>query len=317
MKKYEETGRFPLEGEPMHPAADPLNGFEEGEFAQELGKKLSVPVACPDHAWTLALDRVQRVQRMERRRRIGRWYAMISVAAAAMVMLAVGGYRYLQPSPPAGPLFLTLDNHTIAGLEAKAEVNDGASVRAMLRNLSLPVALDPNDALKEDGAPYRLIGARKEHFETDQAVELLFEHQGKPAILVIAPRTGDIAKAINRKYEGRTGVFASRAFGGVMVAAVGTKAAAAAEHRPDDLLVLVGDPNPVVEPSPTGDTALSTPPADETSAESPSLQEGIVGTEEPVQEMPAAEITPIPPESESVPDTPLDTTIPEEVKQII
>lgn len=293
-----------------------LQASEEGEFAQAVGAKLAAPVACPDAAWKTAMQQVGLVQQRERRMVVGRRAAMLALASAAVFLLVAGGYLHSRKTEAARPLFLTLDEHTIAGLEAKAEVSGGASVRALLRNLSLPVALDPKDTLAGKGSAYRLIGARKEQFNQDQAVELLFEHMGKPAILVIAPRTGGIAKAMNQKYEGSNGIFATRAFGDILVAAVGTKTGDTG-HTLDDLLVLVGDPEPAKEPAASVEAGLSTNSLDELSAESSSMREGIVGSEEPVQETPPADLAPITPESESVPKAPVDTTIPEEVKQII
>lgn len=286
-----------------------LHASEEGEFAGALGARLAASVTCPDAVWKTAMEQVGRVQQRERRMLVFRRAAVVMMASAAAILLAAGGYFYSQSTPPQRPLFLTLDEHTIAGLEAKAEVSDGVSVRALLHDMSLPVTLDPNNTLVGEGGPCRLIGARKEHFGQEQAVEVLFDYMGKPAILVIAPRTGAIAKEIDRKYSGSKGMYAARSIGDVWVAAVGI-AETETEYRPDDLLVLVSDP-----PSPATVTESSTaaPSADETS----SMMEGIVPQEEPAHDSSPPVLEPITPESEAVPHAPVDTTVPEEVKQII
>ncbi|HPO14351.1 MAG TPA: hypothetical protein PLI09_12975 [Candidatus Hydrogenedentes bacterium] len=285
---------------------------EEGEFARAVGVKLAAPVMCPDTAWKTALEQVSRVQQRERRRLVWRRAAVLALASAAVFLLVTGGYFYSQSTPPPRPLFLTLDEHTIEGLEAKAEVSDGVAVRALLQNLSLPVALDPNNTLSSKDTSYRFIGARREQYDQDQAVELLFDHMGKPAILVIALRTGAIAKEINKKYNGNQGMYATRDVGDVVIAAVGAKEAGAA-HAPDDLLMLFSDPQPVpASATPSDETASSSSP-DETS----SILEGIVPQAEPSQEPPTQVLEPITPESEPVPQTPVDTLVPDEVKQII
>jgi hypothetical protein len=185
------------------------------------------------------------------------WVGIPLAACLVIVVLAL-----FPDHRRAEPLFLALKEQDVLSVAAKSQVTDGVTgVRAFMEQRSLPVALNPADTLDGQIEPYRLIGAREDQFHGERVVQLFFDCDGEPAILVIAQNAGVVAGEIGKALANGM-VRASRSIDGVVVAVVGANA-------PRDLIQVVNDQWPSVE-----ETAGQTP--EETPQEEPAPTEDSV-----------------------------------------
>jgi len=216
----------------------------------ELGEVLSAPVTCPDAAWKDATARIHARIHAERhfQQRGHRRYVWLAVPLAAAFVGAVylGLFRPNAPEPP----FLTLNQRDVAAVAAMSEVSDGVSgVRAFMDKLSLPVMLNPADALDGQDTPYRLLGVCTDQYHNERVVQLLFDCEQEPATVVIAKNGGYAAQEIGKALAAGT-VRASRSISDVVIAVVGPNA-------PHDLIRVVNDHWPEPQAIETEDPAAA------------------------------------------------------------
>jgi hypothetical protein len=246
------------------------------QLEAEIGDVLNARVACPKPAWKAALSGVRQERRAARRNihglRRNLWVGIPLAACLVIVVLAlVPEHRHAEPS------FLALREQDISSVAAKSQVSDGVTgVRAFMEQRSLPVALNPADALDGETTPYRLIGAREDQFYGERVVQLFFDCDGEPGILVIAQNAGLVAGEIGQALA-KGKVRACRSFGGVVVAVVGANA-------PRDLIQVVSDHWPSAEET-AGQTPEETPQEEAAPAED-SVRDALAApVSEPLQDV--------------------------------
>ena len=258
----------------------------ELRFECDLGEALSARVPCPRDTWAAAKAALKKATREQRRcPHWVRWSLLLGLpAVAGLIIIALGVFPGPTESEPA---FLALNGKNVAEMEAHSQVADGvAGVRAFMEKCSLPIELDPADPLDGQSTPYKLLGAREDHFRGERVVQLFFDCEGHAAVLVIARGAGQAADEIGKAFA-KGDIRAARAIGDVVVAVVGTDA-------PRDLIRVVGENWPAPEPEVTDGTE-SSPPSDDAEATAPDdgiTRESAEAASEPPEAVPPAEAGP-------------------------
>jgi len=141
------------------------------------------------------------------------------------------------------------------------------------------------------------LGAREEHFANERVVELLFECEGQPAMVVIAQKGGEGAKEIEKAIAaGR--VPATRSVAGVTIAVIGTNTSKDLIHVVDDQwpappeAMKEESATPVIEPD-------SVTPPDATAAPVVILPEE-TNTASPPEEAPQEQAPEVPPNTDTL-----------------
>ena len=219
----------------------------EGEMRLEAGiaEVLGTPAACPPSVWKAARNLIGQAghERLKMDRR-GRTAFMACAAAAAMLLIGVFGVLWGQPwqknAPGEKAEFLFLRQPDVPSLAALSQISgEVPDARAFLEQKAIRVLFDPMDVLEAEGSPYRLLGAREDLFRGERIVQLLFDHDGTPAKIVITQMGGAAAAEIGKALAGGN-VRASRPVGNVITAVVGQTASR-------DLLAFFEDPEPEPE----------------------------------------------------------------------
>ena len=223
----------------------------EGEMRLEAGiaEVLGTPAACLPGVWKAARNLIAQADherfKMERGgRRYGRLALVAWSAAAAMLLIGVFGVLWGQPwqkdAPTEEAEFLFLRQPDVPSLAALSQISgEVPDARAFLEQKAIRVLFDPMDVLEAEGSPYRLLGAREDLFRGERIVQLLFDHDGTPAKIVITQMGGAAAAEIGKALAGGN-VRASRPVGNVITAVVGQTASR-------DLLAFFEDPEPEPE----------------------------------------------------------------------
>ncbi len=212
------------------------------EFLLEhaLGEVLSTPVTCPPNAWKHAMENIQARQKADRKTawlRQKRKYLWLSLPLAALLVASFGANFFFRgrTNEPELNLFsqpsLLLENF-------QPQANDNISeVRSFMEQWDLPVMLDPADDFDGQDSPYRILGARADVYQNEDVIQLLFDHKGSRAGLVIVKNGGMAAKQIGDAV-GNGSVRAMRSIGDVMVAAIGA-------YVPQNLTHIINDEWPM------------------------------------------------------------------------